>query len=103
MLSGSDLTHQHHRGMMENEHAGVESKRDFFHNKEAWECVSEDAKDLVAWMLTTDPDQRPTCEEALDHVWFKHGEAKKRGIDGAREAGAASKKARGQGSRAFSV
>ena len=97
------MANQHLRGMMESEHAGVESKRDFFHNKEAWENVSEDAKDLVAWMLTADPDQRPTCEEALGHVWFKREEAKKRGIEGAREAGAASKKARGQGSRALSI
>ena len=35
-----------------------------------WECVSCDAKDLVAWLLDKNPVTRPSISEALKHSWF---------------------------------
>ena len=36
-----------------------------------WDCVSEEAKDLVRRMLTVDPRQRITTTEILQHPWLK--------------------------------
>lgn len=36
----------------------------------AWECVSEEAKDLVKRLLTVDPDRRITMEQLLVHEWL---------------------------------
>eukprot|EP00920_Eleutheroschizon_duboscqi_P025788 GHVT01063648.1.p1 GENE.GHVT01063648.1~~GHVT01063648.1.p1 ORF type:complete len:542 (-),score=153.82 GHVT01063648.1:368-1993(-) len=35
-----------------------------------WNCVSEDAKDLLRKMLTYDPSKRVSAEEALNHPWI---------------------------------
>jgi len=32
--------------------------------------VSDDAKDLIAWMLTVDPDARLSASDALKHRWI---------------------------------
>jgi Ca2+-binding EF-hand superfamily protein len=34
--------------------------------------ISENAKDLIAWLLKTDPSSRPTAGECLNHAWFRH-------------------------------
>jgi serine/threonine protein kinase len=38
---------------------------------EDFDGVSEDAKDLIAKMLVTDPDKRISAGEALRHPWLK--------------------------------
>ena len=35
-----------------------------------WQYVSDSAKDLVRQMLATDPEERITVDEALDHPWI---------------------------------
>lgn len=35
-----------------------------------WASISAEAKDLVNGLLNTDPKQRPTAAEALEHAWF---------------------------------
>lgn len=37
-----------------------------------WDLVSDDAKDLVKLLLTTDPDERISAAEALHHPWLEH-------------------------------
>lgn len=36
-----------------------------------WDHISEYAKDLVAKLLTSDPERRITAAEALQHPWLK--------------------------------
>jgi len=36
------------------------------------DVVSDEAKQLVAWMKTADPKARPTAKQCLEHAWFKH-------------------------------
>jgi calcium-dependent protein kinase len=36
-----------------------------------WHNISQDAKDLIKAMLTYDPNQRITAENALNHFWIK--------------------------------
>lgn len=35
-----------------------------------WSNISEKAKDLITKLLTYDPEQRPSAEEALKHPWI---------------------------------
>jgi calcium/calmodulin-dependent protein kinase I len=35
-----------------------------------WDLISEDAKDLVSWLLTRDPALRPSAQQTLHHPWF---------------------------------
>ena len=35
-----------------------------------FECVSDDAKDLISRLMTVDPKLRLTCDEALRHHWL---------------------------------
>lgn len=37
----------------------------------AWELVSDEAKDFVTWLLTPDPEKRPSAEQALQHPWLQ--------------------------------
>ena len=39
------------------------------HQKE-WDAVSEEGKELINLLLTKDPDERPSVEEALAHPWI---------------------------------
>lgn len=39
-----------------------------------WDLISESAKDLVNRMLTVDPSERITVQEALNHPWIKERE-----------------------------
>ncbi len=39
-----------------------------------WDGVSEQAKDLVRWMLSSTPSNRPTATAALSHPWFQMAE-----------------------------
>jgi serine/threonine protein kinase len=32
--------------------------------------VSEECRSLLDWMLTPDPAERPSAEQALSHEWF---------------------------------
>uniref|UniRef100_A0A1B6EXF1 Protein kinase domain-containing protein n=1 Tax=Cuerna arida TaxID=1464854 RepID=A0A1B6EXF1_9HEMI len=36
-----------------------------------WECISENAKDLIRRMLTLDPNHRITIQEVLNHKWLR--------------------------------
>jgi len=35
-----------------------------------WSTVSDQGKDLVRWMLVTDPQKRPDAMEAMGHIWL---------------------------------
>ena len=38
----------------------------------AWDCVSQEAKDFVLWLLTYEPDKRPDTAQALQHPWIQN-------------------------------
>jgi serine/threonine protein kinase len=38
---------------------------------QVWNEVSQECKDLIRGLLTVDPSQRLTCQQALDHPFFK--------------------------------
>ena len=40
-----------------------------FLNSSRWQYISDHAKDLVRQMLTVNPEERLTVEEALNHRW----------------------------------
>ncbi|KEP65149.1 UNVERIFIED_CONTAM: calcium-dependent protein kinase CDPK2B [Hammondia hammondi] len=44
----------------------------FSFNEQDWKNVSVEAKDLIRKLLTYDPAQRLTAEQALAHPWIKH-------------------------------
>jgi serine/threonine protein kinase len=46
-----------------------------FHER-YWSHVSQDAKDLIARMLTVDPQQRITAEKALKSSWIQADDSK---------------------------
>ncbi|TNV74172.1 hypothetical protein FGO68_gene2585 [Halteria grandinella] len=35
--------------------------------------ISNECEDLLCWMLSMDPSERPTAQECLDHSWFSMG------------------------------
>lgn len=37
---------------------------------EFWQCVSDEAKDLVQKLLQKDPEKRITLIEAINHPWI---------------------------------
>ncbi|PAV56836.1 hypothetical protein WR25_09654 [Diploscapter pachys] len=37
-----------------------------------WDCVSEAAKDLIRKLLKTDPSQRYTIQQTMEHKWITH-------------------------------
>lgn len=39
-----------------------------------WDLISDTAKDLVKKMLTVEPSERITVQEALNHPWIKERE-----------------------------
>ena len=39
--------------------------------QDPWNKISKDAKNLISLLLTKDPSQRISAEDALNHVWFK--------------------------------
>lgn len=41
-----------------------------FHER-YWKDVSQDAKDFIGELLQPQPDERPTCRQALEHRWLK--------------------------------
>jgi calcium/calmodulin-dependent protein kinase (CaM kinase) II/calcium/calmodulin-dependent protein kinase I len=45
-------------------------KGDFSFDQKWWDCVSEDAKDLVRKLLQVDPLKRLTARQAMRHPWF---------------------------------
>jgi serine/threonine protein kinase len=42
-----------------------------FHKGTVWEKISNEAKDFVTRLMVTDPDKRPSAEQALEHPWMK--------------------------------
>eukprot|EP01065_Artemidia_motanka_P002421 TRINITY_DN11158_c0_g1_i1.p2 TRINITY_DN11158_c0_g1~~TRINITY_DN11158_c0_g1_i1.p2 ORF type:complete len:466 (+),score=179.51 TRINITY_DN11158_c0_g1_i1:58-1455(+) len=45
-----------------------------FDKGQAWDHISDEAKELVAGMLKIDPERRTTAKQALNHPWFqRHG------------------------------
>jgi serine/threonine protein kinase len=51
------------------EDAIAAGKYDF--DSQPWERVSPDARDLIAAMMRTDPDDRIAPDEAKSHQWFE--------------------------------
>merc|ERR1712151_363364 len=41
-------------------------------DKADWRCISNDAQDLVKYLLKVRPRERCTAEQALNHIWIKH-------------------------------
>ncbi|KAI9016722.1 Pkinase-domain-containing protein [Hyaloraphidium curvatum] len=42
-----------------------------FEPKEQWENISDEAKDFIRKCLSSNPADRPTAQQALDHAWLK--------------------------------
>lgn len=42
-----------------------------FDSPTIWKSISKEAKDLISKLLVADPKKRYTCEEAINHPWFK--------------------------------
>lgn len=42
----------------------------FSFSDQCWSNISDNAKDLIKKLLTYDPDQRISAEEALKHPWI---------------------------------
>merc|ERR1712185_161230 len=57
-----------------------------FHD-EYWRDISADSKDLIAQMLTRNPDKRPSAVDLLKHKWIGATEAELRakGLSGTQE------------------
>lgn len=36
-----------------------------------WAMISDEVKDLIRMGLSKDPNERPSCQQMLDHAWFK--------------------------------
>ena len=45
-----------------------------------WEIISPEAKDLITKMLTFNPDERISAEDALKHPWFEIAKTKEKGM-----------------------
>lgn len=45
-----------------------------FHER-YWKNISEDAKDFIRKMLSPNPADRGTADEALQHIWFTGNQA----------------------------
>jgi len=43
----------------------------------SWDNISEEAKNFIERLLTVDPSQRMTAEEAMNHAWIKSGHARR--------------------------
>lgn len=41
-----------------------------FDDNQVWKRVSSEAKDILLKLLSKDPRQRPSAEQALNHPWF---------------------------------
>ncbi len=44
---------------------------DFDFNTSEWNNISDEAKDLITCLLTVDIRKRYTCQQAMNHPWFK--------------------------------
>lgn len=51
------------------------STGNFLMRKKQWDHISDSAKDLVRLLLTKDPNNRITVEEALNHPWIRERDA----------------------------
>ena len=51
-------------------------KGEFVFPKEEWDCVSDDAKNLIKKMLTQNPKKRISALDSLKDIWFKKNEEK---------------------------
>ncbi|CAD8190471.1 unnamed protein product [Paramecium pentaurelia] len=72
MLSGylpfdSDIPQE----IIQNTIDGIYSMEDY-----NWQCVSEEAKDLIVGLLQNQPSKRLTLKEAQEHIWIKNHMAK---------------------------
>ncbi|CAE7805733.1 cmk-1, partial [Symbiodinium microadriaticum] len=51
-----------------------------FHS-DAWDMISDEAKDLISHLLVVNPESRFTARQALDHPWFARAGLKTRSLD----------------------
>ncbi|KAG5010979.1 hypothetical protein JHK87_019494 [Glycine soja] len=79
LCAGGELFDQSEHGIF---NAILRGHIDF--TSDPWPSISNAAKDLVRKMLTTDPKQRLTSQEVLNHPWIKEdGEAPDKPLDNA--------------------
>jgi len=53
----------------------------FSFNAADWKNISEDAKDLIRWLLKMNPRDRYTAQQALNHVWIEKKAPKASQVD----------------------
>ena len=69
--SGEPFRVAHAAARAAGERAARGEKAEVDFEADAWQTVSDDAKDLLAKMLTASPDDRITSTDACSHPWFK--------------------------------
>ncbi|EFP11771.1 CRE-MAK-2 protein [Caenorhabditis remanei] len=62
---------QHGQPMSPGMKAKIKSGQYTFPSPE-WDCVSEAAKDLIRKLLRTEPTERITIEQTMEHKWISH-------------------------------
>ena len=38
-----------------------------------WDAISDSAKDFIRHLMELDPKKRFTCQQAIDHPWYRFG------------------------------
>lgn len=46
-------------------------KADFMFPDDEWEHISDEAKDLISWLLDVDPETRLDYEGIISHPWIQ--------------------------------
>ena len=72
-LASEDNENESDAGDEEDESLLLRSvaKGQFEFHPHSWRHVSDEAKDFIKRLMTVDPNERLTCDEALDHPWLQ--------------------------------
>lgn len=69
VLSGYHPFDPHGKGDKEKMLKAI-SRDEWSFGDKCWKRISDEAKDLISWMMARDPAERPTASEILQHPWF---------------------------------